>query len=90
MHIDARLPIPPSPFPSTWRNESVEKETEVKVEGQTSRVGREGLEETRFTSVSATRPDRKDHRFEEDVRIYEEHDRRPREKVERVEIKEDR
>lgn len=65
----------------------------MRVEGQTSRVGREGLEETKYTSVSAARPDRRDSRrserdYKEDVRIDIRDERRPRDRFERVEIRE--
>ncbi|EON65695.1 hypothetical protein W97_04934 [Coniosporium apollinis CBS 100218] len=75
LDFDARVPIPFSVFPSSYRSDAVTAETtHVKVEGTastSSRVGREG-HETHFTSVSATLPGRKDRRTEEEVHIYEE------------------
>ncbi|KAF2179357.1 hypothetical protein K469DRAFT_596250, partial [Zopfia rhizophila CBS 207.26] len=79
LDFDARVPIPFSVFPSSYRSDAVTKEsTQVKVEGEeklpskASHVGREGHEE-HYESFSATVPaDRRDTRFKEEVRVYEE------------------
>ncbi|KIW89656.1 woronin body major protein [Cladophialophora bantiana CBS 173.52] len=85
LDFDARVPIPISVFPSTYRSDASAEETTVtKVEGEvqlprpSSRVGRE---DTRFSkqevdiSVRDSRP-RRDQYQREDVRVYEERDRR--------------
>lgn len=74
-------------FPSSYRSDTVEQSTEVKVDEQvnlsTSRPGREG-HESRYSSY--TSGPRKDRRYEEDVKVYEEDRYRPgrREKTVRV------
>ncbi|ORY12944.1 hypothetical protein BCR34DRAFT_481872, partial [Clohesyomyces aquaticus] len=79
LDFDARVPIPFSVFPSSYRSDAVTKEsTKVKVEGEvqapSQHVGREGHEE-HYESFSATTKvpaDRRDTRFKEEVRVYEE------------------
>ena len=87
LDFDAKVPIPFSVFPSSYRSEEAGIDiTRVKVEGEAnlpssaSRVEREG-HESRYSSYSATLPDRKGRtRYEkEDVRVSEEdRDRHPR------------
>ncbi|XTI90264.1 hypothetical protein V2W45_1242348, partial [Cenococcum geophilum] len=93
LDFDARVPIPFSVFPSSYRSDAVtEQTTQVKVEGevnlpsQASHVGREG-HETSFTSFSETVPgERTDRRYEEEVRVYEQDRvRRPVQREERRE-----
>ncbi|KAI9676470.1 MAG: hypothetical protein M1817_000627 [Caeruleum heppii] len=86
---DARVPIPPSLFPSTYRNTTEESSTtkvEVDVDAHLPRHSRLGRE-TR-SSVSAEFPDRHRDRYEEDITVYaeEDHHRRPRRREERVSI----
>ncbi|KAF2431545.1 hypothetical protein EJ08DRAFT_587143, partial [Tothia fuscella] len=73
LDFDARVPIPFSVFPSSYRSDAVtETKTQSKVEGkldlpdQTSRVGREGTE-TRYTSISSDRKGKQ--HYEEDIRV---------------------
>ncbi|KAI9695916.1 MAG: hypothetical protein M1836_006033 [Candelina mexicana] len=78
LDFDARVPIPFSVFPSSYRSDATSSSTQVRVEGEanlpsrTSRVGREG-HETRYSSFSASLPNRKDKsRYEEEVvNVYE-------------------
>ncbi|KAI9709993.1 MAG: hypothetical protein M1820_003071 [Bogoriella megaspora] len=84
LDFDARIPIPFSVFPSSYRSDAVTTETTtVEAEGQlparSSRVGREGHETTRYSSYEAELPARRKggRRTEEDVHIYEEERRRP-------------
>ncbi|KAI9873150.1 MAG: hypothetical protein M1830_000779, partial [Pleopsidium flavum] len=88
LDFDAKVPIPFSVFPSSYRSDAVTKTTQVRVEGEanlpprTSRVGREG-HETRYSSFSASLPNQKDRtRYEkEEITVQEEDlDRRPRRK----------
>ncbi|KIW76324.1 woronin body major protein [Fonsecaea pedrosoi CBS 271.37] len=85
LDFDARVPIPISVFPSTYRSDASAQETtvtkvegEVQLPGTSSRVGRE---DTRFSkeevdiSYRDNRP-RRDQYQREDVRISEERDRR--------------
>ncbi|EOD49418.1 Woronin body major protein [Neofusicoccum parvum] len=83
--LGSRVPIPFSVFPSSYRSDAVSaEESQVKVEGEvnlsekTSRVGREG-HEARYSASEATSaaPSRKEHRFEEEVRVYEKDRHRP-------------
>ncbi|KAH0555725.1 hypothetical protein GP486_006329 [Trichoglossum hirsutum] len=85
LDFDARVPIPFSVFPSSYRSDAASSSTtQVRVEGevnlpsQTSRVGREG-HESRYYSASAAFPDRRDSSRYEDqevtTRVYEERDR---------------
>ncbi|KAL9086272.1 MAG: hypothetical protein Q9165_007187 [Trypethelium subeluteriae] len=88
LDFDARVPIPFSVFPSSYRSDAVtettKEEAEVRLPSQTSRVGREG-HETRYSSFQAEQTGRRgDRRYEEDVRIYEE-DRDPRRRPSRRE-----
>ncbi|KAI9657316.1 MAG: hypothetical protein M1821_002996 [Bathelium mastoideum] len=81
LDFDARVPIPFSVFPSSYRSdaviESTKEEAEVRLPAQASRVGREG-HETRYASYQSEQTGRRgDRRYEEeDVRIYEEDRRR--------------
>ncbi|KAF2727821.1 hypothetical protein EJ04DRAFT_570053 [Polyplosphaeria fusca] len=85
-------------FPSSYRSDAATKETtKTKVEGEAklpskaSVVGREGHEEERIESFSATLPaDRRDSRYKEEVRIYEEDRVRRPVHREEVHIHEDR
>lgn len=78
-------------FPSSYRSDTVTESTEVKVDEQvnlsTSRVGREG-HETRYSSSQASVP-RRNRRYEEDVRIYEEDKYRPGRREETIRIHEE-
>ena len=87
LDFDARVPIPFSVFPSSYRSDAATGTTRVRVEGEAtlpsggaSRVGRED-HETRYSSFSASLPNRKERtRYEEEeVKVYEEDRiRRPR------------
>lgn len=87
LDFDARVPIPFSVFPSSYRSDAATETTRVRVEGEAnlrsggaSRVGRED-HETRYSSFSASLPNRKERtRYEEEeVRVYEKDStRRPR------------
>jgi len=86
LDFDARVPVPFSIFPSSYRNEDTTETTRVRVEGEanlpqpSSRVGREG-DESRYSSFSASLPHRRDRTpvGEEEVKVYEEdRTRRPR------------
>ncbi|KAF2264207.1 hypothetical protein CC78DRAFT_580713 [Lojkania enalia] len=95
LDFDARVPIPFSVFPSSYRSDAVTKEsTQVKVEGEAklpskaSHVGREGHEE-HYESFSATVPaDRRDTRYQEEIRIFEEERRRRPQHREEIHITE--
>ncbi|KAL8739712.1 MAG: hypothetical protein Q9190_007513 [Brigantiaea leucoxantha] len=88
LDFDARVPIPFSVFPSSYRSNVEEETTRVRVEGEAnlpssaSRVGRED-QETRYSSYSASigKKDNRDSRSRydrEEIRVYEEdRDRRP-------------
>ncbi|KAK7726699.1 hypothetical protein SLS57_003260 [Botryosphaeria dothidea] len=86
LDFEARVPIPFSVFPSSYRSDAVSAEqSQVKVEGEVhlsekaSRVGREG-HEVRYSASEAAAsaaPSRKEQRFEEEVRVYEKDRRRP-------------
>ncbi|KAG9804055.1 hypothetical protein KCU68_g22421, partial [Aureobasidium melanogenum] len=89
LDFEARVPIPFSVFPSTYRSDTVTKSTEIKVEEQvnlsSSHGGREG-HETRYTSSQAP-PSR---RFEEDIRVTEKDSyRRPGRREENIHIYEE-
>ncbi|KAL9106983.1 MAG: hypothetical protein Q9187_008486, partial [Circinaria calcarea] len=79
LDFDAKVPIPFSVFPSSYRSDAVTETTRVRVEGEAdlppgaSRVGREGHEE-RYSSFSATLPGKKERSsyVEEEVKVYEE------------------
>ncbi|MCJ1484592.1 hypothetical protein MMC06_004763 [Schaereria dolodes] len=87
LDFDARVPIPFSVFPSSYRSDAVTESTRVRVEGEAnlpsgaSRVGREG-HESRFSSFSASLPHRGGDRTsykKEEVKVFEEdRNRRPR------------
>lgn len=91
LDFDARVPIPFSVFPSSYRSDAATETTRVRVEGEAtlpaggaSRVGRED-HETRYSSFSASLPNRKERtRYEEEeVRVYEKDStRRPRRREE--------
>ena len=80
LDFDARVPIPFSVFPSSYRSDAATETTRVRVEGEAnlpsgaSRVGREDTE-TRYSSFSASLPKRKDRtRYdeEEEIKVYKE------------------
>ncbi|KAK7515645.1 putative Woronin body protein hexa [Phyllosticta citriasiana] len=80
LDFDARVPIPFSVFPSSYRSDASKAEhTEIKVESklhlpdQSSRVGREGHASEAAYSV----PVHKDKRVKEEVRFYERDRHRP-------------
>jgi len=86
LDFDARVPIPISVFPSTYRSDASAQETTVtKVEGEVqlpNTSSRAGREDTRFSkeevdiSYRDNRP-RRDHQYQrEDIRIREERDGR--------------
>ena len=84
LDFDARVPIPFSVFPSSYRSDAVTTETDqVKVEGEvnlpSSRVGREG-HEARYSYSETDRYREDDVRVEED-RTYR---RRPGRREEKV------
>ncbi|KAF2792968.1 hypothetical protein K505DRAFT_245429, partial [Melanomma pulvis-pyrius CBS 109.77] len=100
LDFDARVPIPFSVFPSSYRSDAVTKETtKVKVEGEAKlpskpeQFGREGHEEEDYESFSATVPPpapRRDTRYKEEVRVYEQDRvRRPAQHREEVHIHEE-
>ncbi|KAI9717557.1 MAG: hypothetical protein M1812_004698 [Candelaria pacifica] len=77
LDFDARVPIPFSVFPSSYRSDATSSSTQVRVEGEanlpsrSSRVGREG-HETSYSSFSASAPNRKDKaRYEEEINVYQ-------------------
>ncbi|KAL1638723.1 hypothetical protein SLS58_008646 [Diplodia intermedia] len=85
LDFEARVPIPFSVFPSSYRSDAVkEEDSQVKVESEVhvsekaSRVGREG-HEGRYSASEApsAAPSRKEQRFEEEVRVYEKDRHRP-------------
>ena len=86
LDFDARVPIPFSVFPSSYRSDAVTKETEkVKVEGAvnlpSSRVGREGHEARyRYSETDRYR--------EDDIRVQEDRTsrRRPGRREEEIRI----
>lgn len=83
LDFDARVPIPFSVFPSSYRSDVATETTRIRVEGEAnlpsggaSRVGREDHEK-RYSSFSTTLPERKNRRTryeeeEEEVKVYEE------------------
>ena len=90
LDFDARVPIPFSVFPSSYRSdaavERTESSTRVKFQGDlppsASRVGREGHEEATYSSFQASLPGRKDKAHpvyeKEEVKVYEDdRSRRP-------------
>ncbi|MCJ1299506.1 hypothetical protein MMC08_002298 [Hypocenomyce scalaris] len=87
LDFDAKVPIPFSVFPSSYRSDAVTETTRTRVEGEVNlppgapRVGREG-HETRFSSFSANLPGRRrgQTRYEEEEINVREEDRtyRPR------------
>ncbi|KAK5011371.1 hypothetical protein LTR60_004743, partial [Cryomyces antarcticus] len=91
LDFDARVPIPFSVFPSSYRSDAVTESTEVRVgatlPAQPARVGREG-HETRYSSYSAALPNRKDRRYEEHV-YEEDRVRRPGRGEEEIHIHEE-
>ncbi|KAK5401069.1 hypothetical protein LTR79_001588 [Exophiala xenobiotica] len=85
LDFDARVPIPVSVFPSTYRSDAqASTETTVtKVEADLQQPSRVGREDTRFsreeidiTTGESNRPRREQTTQREDLRIYEERDRR--------------
>ncbi|KAK6007096.1 hypothetical protein QM012_006104 [Aureobasidium pullulans] len=88
LDFEARVPIPFSVFPSTYRSDTVTKSTEIKVEEQvnlpSSHGGREG-HETRYTSSQAP-PSR---RYEEEIRVTEKDSYRPGHREEDIHIYEE-
>ncbi|KAI9812324.1 MAG: hypothetical protein M1827_004773 [Pycnora praestabilis] len=88
LDFDARVPIPFSVFPSSYRSDAEQSTTQTRVEGEVnlpsrnSRVGREG-HEAQYSSFSTSLPHGRDRtRYEkEEVNVYEDdRDRRPRRK----------
>ncbi|KAK0642699.1 Woronin body major protein [Lasiodiplodia hormozganensis] len=85
LDFEARVPIPFSVFPSSYRSDAataedsqVKVESEVHLSEKASRVGREGHEGRYSASEAASvAPSRKEHRFEEEVRVYEKDRHRP-------------
>ena len=79
LDFDARVPIPFSVFPSSYRSDAATETTRVRVEGEAHlpsgapHVGREDTE-TRYSSFSASLPKGKDRTQyrEEEVKVYEE------------------
>ncbi|KAF2085358.1 hypothetical protein K490DRAFT_46843, partial [Saccharata proteae CBS 121410] len=81
LDFDARVPIPFSVFPSSYRSDAATTETtQVKVEGevslpeQTERVGREG-HQVRYSQEGP--PPSEDRRYKEEIRVYERDRHRP-------------
>ncbi|MCJ1239452.1 hypothetical protein MMC14_007448 [Varicellaria rhodocarpa] len=100
LDFDAKVPIPFSVFPSSYRSDAVSETetTRVRVAGEAnlppeaSRVGREG-HETRYSSFEASLPGRKDRTVydKEEVKVYEEdRSRRPRRNEEDITVYEER
>ena len=77
LDFDARVPIPISVFPSTYRNDaSSEETTETKVEGKVQVGGRDGREDTRYSKQEVDIDIRDDRRRDrDDIKVYEERDR---------------
>ncbi|MCJ1358303.1 MAG: hypothetical protein MMC33_008302 [Icmadophila ericetorum] len=78
LDFDAKVPIPFSVFPSSYRSDAVTETTRVRVEGEAdlpppaSRVGREGHEE-KYSSFSASLPGRQtEEKKKVDIRIEKE------------------
>jgi len=89
LDFDAKVPVPFSIFPSSYRSDVVDETARTRVEGEvtTERVGREG-HETRYSSFSASLPGRG--RAEEEVKIYDEdRSHRPR-RTEEIKVFEER
>ncbi|KAI4154549.1 MAG: hypothetical protein LQ340_001605 [Diploschistes diacapsis] len=89
LDFDARVPVPFSIFPSSYRNSDVREETTVtKVEAEvdTKRVGRED----RYSSFEANINKEDRPRRREDIRVYEERDRHERDRFPEVELSRDR
>ncbi|KAL8965253.1 MAG: hypothetical protein Q9183_003951 [Haloplaca sp. 2 TL-2023] len=75
LDFDARVPIPFSVFPSSYANNSTEETTRVRVEGEAHlpRRREDQEKESRYSSFSATLPNRDRTQYEKDeVRVYEE------------------
>ncbi|MCJ1409916.1 hypothetical protein MMC19_004000 [Ptychographa xylographoides] len=92
LDFDARVPVPFSIFPSSYRSDVAEETTatRTRVEGEvnTERVGREG-HETRYSSFSASLPGR-GRQEQEEVKVYDEdRNRRPR-RTEDIKVYEER
>lgn len=100
LDFDARVPIPFSLFPSSYRRGAVETTTETHIEGEINlpqsqqRVGRE---DTSSYSSSATLPPPDNNRYlEERIHITREHDhdhhrhRRPSSRTESIHIRDER
>lgn len=90
LDFDARVPIPFSVFPSSYRSDaSTAEHTEVKVESELhlpdhpSRVGREG----HASEAAYTVPDHKHRRVKEEVRFYERDRHRPHVQEEEEEVR---
>jgi hypothetical protein len=77
LDFDARVPIPFSIFPSSYRSDAVETTTQTHIEGEVNlspeqqSAGREGY----HSSFSANLPPQEQHYTEEQVRITREEDR---------------
>lgn len=83
--------MPFSVFPSTYKNDTTATQTDVKVDEKIklSTSGREG-NESRFESYSRREGPRKDSRYEENVKVYEEDRyRRPVRREEEVRVYEE-
>ncbi|KAI9793561.1 MAG: hypothetical protein M1816_007994 [Peltula sp. TS41687] len=87
LDFDAKVPIPFSVFPSTYRSGAIASSARLEAEVDLpSRVGRED----RYSSISATLPRRRKESsryeadVEEEVTVYEEGDRRPSHKEETI------
>ncbi|VUC33148.1 unnamed protein product [Clonostachys rosea] len=80
MDFEARVPVPFSIFPSTYRDSEAQTATETKVEvdiklPEKEKPGREGQHSSSF-SVTSEQPPRPEHRYsEEEVRITREEER---------------
>ncbi|KAH8787192.1 hypothetical protein BGZ57DRAFT_1014423 [Hyaloscypha finlandica] len=93
LDFDARVPIPFSIFPSSYRSDAAETTTQTHVEGEINlpqaqqRVGRED----KYSSFSATLPSQRDQFRQEEVHIHREEDRHHRpSRTEDVYIREER
>ncbi|KXT01346.1 hypothetical protein AC578_6640, partial [Pseudocercospora eumusae] len=96
LDYDARVPVPFSVFPSTYKNEQTSETTEVETDERVT-VGLQGAgrEDRQDRYTSQARPSRRDDRYREDIRITEEDryrrgDRRDRRDREDIRITEDR
>ena len=97
LDFDARVPIPFSVFPSSYRSDATTESEKVRVEAelelpdQASRVGREGHEGRHQTEQRIERKFEEPSRYRKETVRIQERDRLPEERVtRRVEVTRDR